>query len=161
MRITHLRRFTSLLFAAATLSLASGCLPPMLATGAGMSVFQAGGTAYIRGELESAEVVEMKALFQLTQEVLVEEFGFEIHAARAGDNNAYIHVRETQGRLIRVLLERKSPIVTKINIRIGLLGDQPMSRLILGGIQSRLPAPPHRQPALDEVLKVLDENDDD
>lgn len=137
---------------------AGGCAAPLLATGAGLSAFQAGGSAYIRGELESAEVVEMHTLFQLVQDVLVEEFAFEIAVARAGDNYAFIHTKETQGRMIRVNLERKSPVVTKINVRVGLFGDQPMSRLILGGIQAHIPAPPMRTPSLDAVLRVLDDN---
>lgn len=137
-----------------------GCaaaFPPLFVTSAGVSAVQAGTSAYIGGELESAEVTEMHALFDVIQEVLVEELGFEITAARSGENLAYVHARETHGRRIRISLERKSPIVTKINIRVGAFGDPPMSRLVLGAIQSRLPAPPHRKPSLDEVVRLLEE----
>jgi hypothetical protein len=135
-----------------------GCVgfPPLFAASAGLSAVQAGTSAYIGGELESSEVVEMNTLFQIVQEVMVEELGFEITRARTGDNLAYIQTRETQGRRIRITLERKSPIVTKFNIRVGLFGDQSMSRLILGAIQSRLPAPPQRTLPLEDVLRALE-----
>jgi hypothetical protein len=136
-----------------------GCLafPAMFATtmGAGVSAVQAGTASFIGGELESAEATEMHVLYEIIQEVLVEELAFEVTAARAGENYAYIHTRETQGRTIRITLERKSPIVTKLNIRVGWFGDQPMSRIVLGAIQSRLPAPPHRYQTLEEMLRML------
>jgi hypothetical protein len=141
---------------AAWCAMASGCAAPLFVTSAGMSALQAGTSAYVGGELESAEVVELHTLYQIIHEVLAEELAFDIATARAGENHAFIHTREAQGRMIRISLERKSPIVTKINIRVGLLGDQPMSRLVLGAIQSRLPAPPHRHPALDELLRTLE-----
>jgi hypothetical protein len=136
--------------------LLSGCAVPVLFASAGVAAARAGSSAYVSGELESAEVTEMGVLFQVVQDALTEDLGFEIDIARAGDNYAYIHTSENQGRKIRVNLERKSPIVTKVNIRVGLLGDQPMSRLVLGAIQARTPAPPQRHPGIDELLRGLE-----
>jgi hypothetical protein len=149
-------RFAAVLVLVAFLPALGGCAVPVLFASAGVAAARAGSSAYISGELESAEVTEMATLFQIIQEVMIEDLGFEIDIAMAGNSYAYIHTRESQGRRIRINLERKSPVVTKINIRVGLFGDQPMSRLILGAIQARTPAPPQRLPGIDELLRALD-----
>lgn len=113
------------------------CAAPAIVVTAGLGALQTGTDAFIRGELESTVPHTMAEVFEATQAALL-ELEFPIRRADIGDKNAYVVSAEAQGRKIDVSLELKSPIVTKVNIRVGVFGDRTMSQLILLTIQSRL-----------------------
>ncbi len=125
---------------AGALLAAAGCAPTVVAT-AGFGALQAGTAAFINGELEAAQVAPLAAVRKATEEALA-ELQFEVVSQRHSETSASFHARETHGRSITIELRAKSPVVTKANIRVGLMGDQVMSRLILGEIQARCPAIP-------------------
>src|ERR1051326_5718674 len=83
----------------------------------------------------------MDTVYKATAEALG-EMQFKIISQRKGKTSASFHAQELRGRSITVELLAKSPAVTKTNIRVGLMGDQVMSRLIMGEIQARCPATP-------------------
>jgi hypothetical protein len=140
-------RVTPLLLAAA-LALSACAAPPMIVASAGLTAFQEGSTAFIRGELESADAVPLGAFYQAALDAL-SGLNFRIVSSRLAPRGARIQALETGGRSIRIDLEKKSPLVTKLNIRVGIFGDQAVSRLIQQSIAKRLPDPAHVSPEPD------------
>jgi hypothetical protein len=131
------------MMAAACAVALAGCAAPALIATAGFGALQTGTEAFIRGELESA-VANPLAEVYAAGDAAVRELEFKITNSKLGKENGYIRAKETQGRKIVVDVEMKSPTVTKINIRVGLFGDQAISRLILSHIQEKLsPTPVH------------------
>jgi hypothetical protein len=121
----------------------SGCAAPALIATAGFGALQTGTEAFIRGELEAAVANPMAEVFAAGEAAVI-ELGFKITSSKLGQVNGYIRTRETQARKIVIDVEMKSPMVTKINIRVGVFGDQAISRLILQHIQEKLgPTPVH------------------
>lgn len=118
----------------------AGCGPALIAT-AGFGALQTGTEAFIRGELEAAVANPIAEVFA-AGEAAVLELQFKVTNSKLGEFNGYIRARESQGRKIVIDVEKKSPVVTKINVRVGLFGDQAISRLILSHIQEKL-EPPH------------------
>lgn len=136
------------LFAAAAVAAisASGCAPAIVAT-AGVSFAQAGASAFISGELRSARQASLEQAWIATLGAL-DELAFDIQIERPPDDperqglSAYVSAQDRGGPLVKVKLERASDAVTRIKVRIDLLGDQALSRLILARIDARLPLPP-------------------
>lgn len=121
---------------------AASCAPALIAT-AGFGALQTGTEAFIRGELESAVANPMAEVFAAGEAALL-ELQFKVTNSKLGKDNGYIRAKESQGRKIVVDVEKKSDLVTKINIRVGLFGDQAIARLILSHIQEKLgPTPAH------------------
>jgi hypothetical protein len=108
---------------------------------AGASALQYGTAAFINGELEAAHVADLPTVYEAALST-IRDLRFKEDYLALNDRTAYLHVREMTGRKIKIFLEARSPAVTKINIRIGVWGDQAISRLLLGEIQARCPAVP-------------------
>lgn len=113
------------------------CAAPAIVMTAGLGALQTGTEAFIRGELESTVAHPMREVFEATQLALL-ELEFPVRHADLGDLNASVVSAEAQGRRVVVSLESKSPLVTKLNIRVGVFGDQTVSRLIMSAIQVKL-----------------------
>lgn len=130
-----------LLAAGAVATLPAGCAAPIVFVSAGLAAAQTGTTAYINGELEGAQIAPLDDMYRVTITTL-EELEFKVTMHKLSKNGAYVFAEESTGRSIKVFLERKSPQVTKSNIRIGLFGDQIIARLIMSEINARTPAKP-------------------
>lgn len=132
--------------------LLSSCAAPIVVT-AGASVLQAGSSAFINGELEAAIPKPLPEVYDAADAAL-RELQFPMGHAKLGDYNGYLYASETQRRRIEITVEKKSPVVTKVNIRVGVFGDQSVSRLILATLQSKLmpdkgKTPPEKIPSED------------
>ncbi len=123
---------------------APGCAESA-AVSAGLSVAQFGANEFIRGELRSAHVASFDATFHAALEAL-QELRFEKVQSSAGEKVGTLTGWDLGGRRVRVIVTKKTEAVTEINIRVGTLGNVTMSRLVLGAIQSRLPAQPFAVP---------------
>ena len=126
--------------AAAVLFL-GGCAAPIVIASAAIPAVQAGTEAFVRGDLESAQIASMERVYTASLQALT-DLKFTIISKRFGKNSASITAKELGGRHIDVSFERRSSEVTKTTIRVGVWGDQAISRLILGEIQARCPAVP-------------------
>jgi len=126
------------------LSAAPGCAESA-AVSAGISVAQFGANEFIRGELRSAHVASFDATFHATLDAL-QDLRFEKIESGAGEKVGTLRAWDLGGRRIRVTVTKKTEAITEINIRVGAFGNVTMSRLILGAIQSRLPAQPFAVP---------------
>lgn len=122
-----------------------GCTAPVIVASAGLAAAQTGTNAYINGELEAAHIASMEQMYGVVNDVL-ESLQFKITLRNMGKNTAYVFAEESAGRSIKVFLERKSPLVTKSNIRVGLFGDQSIARLLMAEIHARSPAKPEALP---------------
>ena len=132
-----------MLLLAGLCSAVASCAAPVVIATTGFGALQTGTEAFIRGELEAALATPLPEVYEAAQ-TAIKELEFTPRAAKLGDYNGYVYARETQGRKVDIDLEKKSPRVTKVNIRVGIFGDQAIARLILGSIQKQLsPAPSH------------------
>jgi hypothetical protein len=127
-------------------ALLAGCATPVAVT-AGISVAQAGTAAFISGQLVSARQATLEQAWEATLGAM-DELAFDRRAVRPPDahesqgRSAYIMGQDDGGPQVKVKLERASDAVTQIKIRINLLGDQALARLVLSRIDARLPLPP-------------------
>ncbi len=138
-----MRRSASIVLSAASILGGASCAAPVVIASAGFGALQTGTEAFIRGELEAAVVHPMEHVFQAAQDAMT-ALNFPSRGAKMGEANAYVLAKEVQGRKIDINLQMKSKNVTKINIRVGVFGDQAVSRLILAEIQEKLgPHPSH------------------
>lgn len=118
-----------------------GCAAPPIVASAGLGVAQLGAETFIDGELRSVHVAEYEVVVAATEKTLA-DLEFERIKPRIGDRVATITAMEQTGRRIRFEIQQRTPAVTSIRIQVGMFGDRTMSRLLLGTIQSRLPALP-------------------
>jgi Protein of unknown function (DUF3568) len=107
-----------------------GCAPPLLFANAGVSLAEAGTSMFMEGELRAAWRRPLEVMEQGVAEAM-NTLGYRIESRTERENYIYIRGVEIDGTEIEVRLRRSSEIVTSISIRVGLLGDQAVSRLIL------------------------------
>jgi hypothetical protein len=126
---------------ALVLAVLPGCVAPTIIASAGANALQAGTAAFINGELDAAQIAPLEDALAAAVGTLQDlKFG-AIHTRR-GEHSVTVYAQETNGREVRIILVPRSPLVTKINIRVGLMGDQAISRLLLAEVQARCPAVP-------------------
>ncbi len=133
MKSTSLTRaLPALIIALASLTLCPGCVLLLVGAGAG-----AGTVAYVRGELsdnvdygiEAATRAAAKAVEQLHLVKVSERTDalLGVIVARTGDD-----------KKVEIRLERVGDSVTRIRIRVGTFGEQPLSQALLDKIHSDL-----------------------
>lgn len=115
-----------------------GCVAPAaLVTPMGMSAFEATAGAYIKGRLEVAERERMENVIAATQGALT-DLVLPITDAKLRDDEATIFSRTIDNTTIKIVIERMSPLMCKISIRVGMLGDHAISQLVMSNIQRRI-----------------------
>jgi len=70
-----------------------------------------------------------------------------IKVERRSSHKAYLNGQAEGGPQVGVTLTIISPVVTKIEIRVGILGDQAVSRLVMERIDEQLGPAASSQPA--------------
>ncbi|GMV26373.1 MAG: hypothetical protein AMXMBFR58_24040 [Phycisphaerae bacterium] len=139
--------FRLLLIVSAGALLAHGCAPPVMFANAGMSLAEVGTTAFIEGELRYARRVSLDVA-AAAYEAALDRLGFPIRQRSSKPGYIYLSADQENGEEIQVRLTRNSNVVTSIRIRIGLLGDQAIARLIMEEAET----------ILKQVLGVVPEN---
>ncbi|MBI2518594.1 MAG: DUF3568 family protein [Opitutae bacterium] len=130
--ISRFRPFTVLSLALALLALPvlSGCI--IAAAGAG-----AGTMAYVRGELDTTLGNNYNKVVDATRTALK-----ELEFARVSENKdalkAVFVSRTALDKKVEVTVEKVGDKSTKVQIRVGLFGDEQMSVSILDKIKSNL-----------------------
>jgi Protein of unknown function (DUF3568) len=119
----------------AALALAAPFLGGCVVVAAGAA--GAGAVAYVRGELESSVPHDLDATFAATQRALG-----DMKFARIDDQKTAIDAklisRTALDKKIEIQLERVTEGLTKVHIRVGLMGDQQLSLTILEKITAEL-----------------------
>lgn len=141
-----LQRIRGFSLCAAAFLVLQSCTAPVMLVTAGTSMLQAGSSAFINGELESALVKPMREVYDAADAAL-RELQFTMGAGKLGEVNGYLFAYETQHRRIEINVSKRSPAVTKVNIRVGVFGDQSISRLIMETMQTKLNPRPQVQPS--------------
>jgi hypothetical protein len=112
-------------------SLQSGCV--VVAAGAA----GAGAVAYIRGEVVSNLEQNVDAVFAATDRALG-----KMELVRVSDNktsvDAQLLARTALDKRVEIRLTRVSDKLTKVQIRVGVLGDQYLSITLLEKIKAEL-----------------------
>jgi hypothetical protein len=129
-----LLRYVCLGWLGATLLLGSGCF--LVAVGAAGAV-GAGTVAYIRGELDSALSNDLRTVDTATQRA-VGQLQFAFVSDRADAFTSEIIARTANDVKVEINLTKEADNLTKVQIRVGTFGDEPMSRAILDRIKSNL-----------------------
>lgn len=133
-------RLAGVLLACVTAAL-WGCLTPFdLAANAGLGVAQAGTSSFIQGTLTAAFGEPMVKIADASRRALV-RLGYEITREDSGTFYMVIQGDQSDGSDIVVKLRESSPTVTGLSIRVGLWGDNAVSRLILAEIEKELAVP--------------------
>lgn len=124
-------RLTSLLALIALGCLQSGCL--LVAAGAA----GAGTVAYIRGELEA----NVDGRFDAVASAANEAIG-DLKFAKINDSKdaltAIVVARTADDKRIEIKVTKVTDAVSKVTIRVGIFGDETISRTILDRIKSNL-----------------------
>jgi hypothetical protein len=123
--------FGSLLVLAALPWLA-GCV--VVAAGA----VGAGAVAYVRGELEASVENNLDATYRATQRALA-ALEFAKISEHKSALDAGLVSRTALDKKVEVKLTKVTDKLTKVQIRIGLVGDQQLSLTILDKIKAELP----------------------
>ncbi len=120
-----------LVFSLALMPALSGCF--LVAAGAA----GAGAVAYVRGELEATLGNDYERVVDATREALKQlEF---VKVSENKDALKAVFIFHTAlDKKVEVDLSRLDDKSTKVQIRVGLIGDQEMSTVILEKIKSRL-----------------------
>ena len=114
----------------------TGCIA--LAVG-GAAAAGGAAVAFVSGELQGVEPSSMEKSFLATNRAL-EDLGFEVKKRQRDALASEIIAHSTSDKRVLVQLERESDKVTRIRIRVGIFGDEAVSRLVLKRIESNLEA---------------------
>ena len=125
------RKFIPLcLLARGTVPFISGCV--VIAAGAG-----AGAVAYVRGELDSSVEHDLDAVFKASQQALAKLEFAKINDHKSGVD-ARLVARTALDKRVEIKLTKVTDTLTKVQIRVGLIGDQDLSLMILEKIKAGL-----------------------
>jgi len=113
-----------------------GCVAALIGGGA---VAGAGMVAYAKGELRSTETVSLDQAWSATQAAMA-DLDFTIISRRLNAISATLVARGAGGRRVTVGVQRQVGDLTQIYVRVGVFGDEALSRLILEKINAQLGA---------------------
>lgn len=137
---------------AALLVLSSGWMPLLSGCGietaaiaaagatAGFGLAQGQAEAFINGELKAARMVRLDDAWRATRAAL-HELHVPIKGERRAEFDGFVRGRAEGGPEIRIQVKAKAPLITKFEIRVGIIGDQAVSRLILARIDYHMGIP--------------------
>ncbi len=119
------------LLALAALPLLSGCV--VVAAGA----VGAGAVAYVRGELESSLEAGLDDAYAAAQRALDKLEFARIDQRKSGLDAQLVH-RTALDKKVEIKLKKVTERLTKIEIRVGIVGDQELSLTLLDKIRAEL-----------------------
>jgi hypothetical protein len=127
--------------AGALLSSLIGCAESAVIAAAGVTagfgLAQGQAEAFINGELKAARMVSHDLAWDAALSAF-RELQLPVTYSRRDEFDSYVRGQAEGGPEIKVQLKAKSPLITKVEIRIGLMGDQAVSRLVLSRIDHQL-----------------------
>lgn len=126
------RQLPFLAVLAGIMILSSGCALLVVGAAAGAG---AGTYAYVDGELKENESVSYDAAYNATM-AAAKDMGYAVIDNQKGSVTAKVTVRTTDDKKILITLNKQSPAITEIRIRVGTFGDESLSRQVLARIKS-------------------------
>ena len=132
------------------LGMLGGCaaVPGPVLANAGVNVAASQSGGFSSGSLQGTYIATFedaqRAVRSTAEELL---YGFRLHTINTWGETTFLIPRN--GDSIRVRITVHTPKVVSIGVRVGLFGDQPVSRMMLAQIEQRLMAPPATEAAPD------------
>lgn len=114
-----------------SLLLNTGCAAVLLG---GAAAAGAGTILYVKGELQSTDDVSIDKAWRATI-LAVDDLGFVVTSKEKDAVSARLTALTADNKEVKITLNRKADKVTQIAIRVGTLGDESLSRLILDKIR--------------------------
>lgn len=127
----RLLRVVAPVLALAALPWLTGCV--VVAAGA----VGAGAVAYVRGELESSLEADLGTAYAAAQRALAKLEFARIEERQSGLDARLVH-RTALDKRVEIRLKKVTDRLTKIEIRVGVVGDQELSLTLLDKIQAEL-----------------------
>ena len=94
-------------------------------------------SSYIKGELTSKISKNLESVWIAVQKV-ANQSQFQIKSSRIDAFSAVLKCEDAQMRKIEITLEKEEPTLTRVRIRVGLLGDAEFSNQIFDQISNSL-----------------------
>jgi hypothetical protein len=105
------------------------------ARGASTAAADAGASAYRDGELQSTQPVSLDRAWDASQEAL-REMEFPLLTKTRDDAEGLLTARTTSDKRVQIKFRKVAEHTTRISVRVGLSGDELLSRTILRKIRS-------------------------
>ena len=90
--------------------------------------------SFVKGELNSEIDKDLDTTWKITQKVVTDS-QFVVKSTRADAFSAVLKCEDAQARKIDITLEKDQPKLTRVKIRVGLLGDAELSGKIFEQIR--------------------------
>lgn len=132
MKSSILSRILAAVFSLSVLMGTSGCIAVAAGAAAG-----AGAVAWVRGELDANLTHGFDAVERATNRA-VEQLEFAKVNEGKSAVDAEFTLRTGQDKKITIRLDRAGENMTRVRIRVGVVGDEVLSRTILDKIQANL-----------------------
>lgn len=97
----------------------------------------AGAVAYVRGEMTTTIDRDLDAVFRASQQALTKLEFAKVNDHKTGVD-AELLARTALDKKVQIELKQVTPTLTKVEIRVGLVGDQDLSLTILETIKAEL-----------------------
>ena len=97
----------------------------------------AGIVAYAKGEISVTEDVNLSRVWSATQ-LAVDDLALTVVERQRDDLGAKLVALNRDSKRVSVRLERQPRDYTEIRIRVGIFGDEKLSRTLLSEIRQRL-----------------------
>ena len=110
----------------------TGCAAIVIGGAAGV-----GSYAYLSGELKSNEPIPLSSAWNATQKA-VKESGFTVTSKEKDAFYAKLIARGAKDKKVTIKLKKQSDNITEIKIRVGMMGDEVMSRQIYEEIKKQI-----------------------
>ncbi len=117
-----------------TLLFQCGCAALLVGGGAAVG---AGGYAYVRGELKSTQGASFDRMWNATQAAM-KDLGYVASEETKDIFKGQLIARTAENKKISLHLKRLSDNSTEMRIRVGIFGDEALSRLILEKTEKEL-----------------------
>ena len=124
-------RTTILVLAAAALML-QGCVAAVVGAGAG-----AGTYAYVRGEYRATYPYPLGKTYTATLAAL-KDLQMPVVSSFKDLTDGTIESKKGDGSDVKILLKTEGELVTSIRVRVGIFGNEAVSKLIVDKISGRL-----------------------
>lgn len=128
----HGRRLCLAILLGIAMLTTSACAVLLLGAGAGGA---AGGTAYVLGELKVTKEMSLDEAWRRAQ-AAIKDLEFLLTSEVKDALSAKLTARTAGDKKVQIILNKHSNALTEIRIRVGVLGDDALSRLILEKIVS-------------------------
>ncbi len=107
----------------------------MMLAGPTIQAISAGAGAYVNGEIQAAWTVPLDTLWPAAQ-ASVQDLQFTLVRSKLDSGlKGVIFVQDNERRSIEINMAAITPTVTRFTIRVGVFGDEAISRLIVKSLE--------------------------